>query len=126
MNSRDASVPAHDEQTLEQLLIDKGLIDKGLIAPRITPERIDALIVSEQYHVFDGAFGEGPRFTACLLTLSNGYQVLGESSCVDHRNFDADVGRSIARKNARDKIWALEGYLLREQLASNVGAAVGA
>lgn len=111
MESNRAAVPAHDEQALNQ-----HLVDKGLTAPRITPEHIDSVIVSEQYHVFEGAPGEGPRFTACLLTLRNGYQVLGESSCVDHRNFDEQVGRDLARRNARDKIWALEGYLLRDQL----------
>lgn len=30
---------------------------------------------------------------------------------------DAAIGRKIARENARDKIWALEGYLLKQRLA---------
>lgn len=89
---------------------------KGLNAPRLTPALIDAAIMAEQYHVFPGAPSEGPRFTACLLTLRNGFQVLGESSCVDHRNFDEDLGRKIARENARNKIWQLEGYALRERM----------
>ena len=108
MNSRDASVPAHDEQALNQ-----HLVDKGLTAPRITPEIIDSTIVGEDYHVFDGA-----TVTVCLLKLRNGFTVTGESACASPENFDAAVGRAIAKRNARDKIWALEGYLLREKIAS--------
>lgn len=91
--------------------IEKEIQEKGLTAPRITPEHLDSVIVSEQYHVFVGT-----TFTACLLTLKNGYTVLGESACASPENFDAELGRKIARENAKNKIWALEGYLLREKL----------
>lgn len=55
--------------------------------------------------------------TFCVLVLRNGFTVTGESACASPENFDAEIGKKIARENARDKIWALEGYLLREQLA---------
>ena len=84
---------------------------KGLIAARITPQRISDVIVSEQYHVFDGTM-----LTVCVLTLRNGFTVTGESACASPENFDAEIGRKISRENARQKIWALEGYLLRETL----------
>ena len=84
---------------------------KGLNAPRLNPEMIDAAIASEQYHVFPGT-----TMTVCALTLQNGYIVTGESAAASLENFDADIGRKIARQNARNKIWALEGYLLRERL----------
>ena len=42
----------------------------------------------------------------------------GESAAVSPENFDVDLGKKIARSNARDKIWALEGYALREKLAA--------
>ena len=86
---------------------------KGLIAARITPQRISDVIVSEQYHVFDGTM-----LTVCVLKLRNGYTVTGESACASPENFDAEIGRKISRENARQKIWALEGYLLRETLHS--------
>lgn len=85
--------------------------DKGLTAPRVTPDRLEQVIVSEQYHVFPNT-----TFTACLLTLENGYTVLGESACASPENFNAELGRKIARDNAKNKIWALEGYLLRQKL----------
>ena len=91
--------------------IEKEIQAKGLTAPRVTPERLEEVILSEQYHVFPGT-----TFTACLLTLANGYTVLGESACASPANFDAALGRKIARENARNKIWALEGYLLRQRL----------
>ena len=52
------------------------------------------------------------------MTLKNGFIVTGESAAASPENFDEEIGRSIARSNARDKIWQLEGYLLRERLSA--------
>ena len=93
--------------------IENEIQAKGLNAPRLTPAQIDAAIVSEQYHVFPGT-----TMTVCALTLRNGYIVIGESAAASPENFDEAIGRKIARENARNKIWALEGYLLREKLAA--------
>lgn len=93
--------------------IEKEIQSKGLNAPRLNPDMIDATIVSEQYHVFPGT-----TMTVCALTLRNGYLVTGESAAASPENFDQAIGRKIARDNARNKIWALEGYLLRESLAA--------
>lgn len=79
--------------------------------PRVTTEQIDSLIVSEQYHRFPGT-----TLTVCCLTLRNGYNVIGQSASVSALTFSARLGETLAREDARDKIWALEGYLLREQL----------
>ena len=93
--------------------IENEIQAKGLNAPRLTPDMIDAAIVSEQYHVFPGT-----TMTVCALTLRNGYIVTGESAAASPENFDQAIGRKIARENARNKIWALEGYLLREKLSA--------
>lgn len=93
--------------------IESEIQAKGLNAPRLNPQMIDAAIVSEQYHVFPGT-----TMTVCALSLRNGYIVTGESAAASPENFDQDIGRKIARDNARNKIWALEGYLLREKLAA--------
>ncbi len=85
---------------------------KGLNAPRLTPAHIDAQIVGESYHVFPGT-----TLTVCALTLRNGFHVVGESAAASPANFDVEIGRKIARDNARGKIWALEGYLLRSKLS---------
>jgi len=85
--------------------------EKGLNAPRLTPEAIDAVIAGEQYHVFPGT-----TLTVCCLTLRNGYTVTGESAAASPANFDETIGRKIAFQNAREKIWALEGYRLRQEI----------
>lgn len=91
--------------------IEKEIIDKKLNAPRVTMEHIESLVVKEQFHVF-----EESTFTSCLLTLKNGFTVHGESACASPENFDAELGRKIARGNAINKIWMLEGYLLRQKI----------
>lgn len=82
-------------------------------APRLTPALIDEAIVAEQYYVFPGT-----TMTVCALTLRNGFIVTGESAAASPENFDKDIGRKIAHGNARNKIWAFEGYLLREKLSA--------
>lgn len=98
----------HDEQAIE-----KEIQAKGLNAPRLNPAHIDATILSEQYYVFPGT-----TLTVCALTLKNGFHVVGESAAASPENFDQEIGKKIARDNARSKIWALEGYLLRSKLAA--------
>jgi hypothetical protein len=56
--------------------------------------------------------------TFCILILRNGFTVTGESACASPENFDAEIGRKIARANAVQKIWPLMGYELRSKLAS--------
>ena len=54
--------------------------------------------------------------TFCVLILKNGFTVTGESACASPDNFDAEIGKKIAYQNAREKIWMLEGYLLKQKL----------
>lgn len=98
---------SRDEQAIEV-----EIQAKGLNAPRLSPENIDAVITGEDYHVFPGT-----TLTVCCLKLKNGFTVTGESAAASPENFDVELGKKIARGNARDKIWALEGYLLREKQA---------
>ena len=100
-----------NEQQVEQ-----EIREKGLIAARVTPETVDATIIGEDYHVFTGT-----TLTVCCLKLKNGFAVTGESACASPENFDTDLGRKIARQNARDKIWLLEGYALRERISAKCG-----
>jgi len=55
--------------------------------------------------------------TFCVLVLKNGFTVTGESACASPENFDAELGRKIARQNAVNKIWPLMGYELKCRLA---------
>lgn len=91
--------------------LEKAIEEKGLVAPRLTPDMIDHTIKNEAYYVFPGT-----TLTVCCLTLRNGYNVTGESAAVSLDNFDEEIGRRVAFDNARQKIWALEGYLLKQRL----------
>ena len=84
-----------------------------LTARRITPDMLDAEIADEQYHVFTGSC-----LTVCALTLRNGFTVTGESACASPENFNAEIGQKIARANAREKLWPLLGFRLRDEMAA--------
>ena len=107
MNDRHHKGTKMNDQEIEQ-----EIQAKGLNAPRLTPQDIEMAVAGEEYTVFSG------RLTVCVLTLQNGFLVTGESSCVSAENFDAELGRKIARDNAKNKVWELEGYALRKRLAA--------
>ena len=107
---------------------------KGLHAPRVTPADIEAEIASEHYFTAaDGQVGAVARstiedawdvaadaplelLTFCVLVLKNGFTVTGESACVSRENFDAEIGRKVARENAISKMWPLLGSALKDKL----------
>lgn len=117
--------------------IEQQIQAKGKTAPRVTPEHIQNLIKSDHY--FTAAQGahqsieddqvnnpddypdyvpdELGLLTFCVLVLKNGFTVTGESACVSYENFDEGIGREIAYQNAIQKIWPLEGYLLKQKLS---------
>lgn len=116
--------------------IEQEIQSKGLNAPRVTPGAIEAEIISASY--FNGLEAAGevhtetyPQkvlagnslscLTFCVLVLRNGFTVTGESACASPENFDAEIGRKIARQNAVQKIWPLLGFRLRDQLAQKEG-----
>ena len=106
--------------------IEQEIQDKGLTAPRITPPMIEANIKQEYYFTagegYCGATG-GQVYpsslgllTFCVIELQSGFTVTGESACASPENFDADLGRKIARQNAISKVWPLLGFALKERL----------
>lgn len=123
-----------NDQTTEQ-----EIQAKGMTAPRVTPADIEANIATWWYFTAaegaEGAAASGMPYaqqppvgansplrllTFCVLVLKNGFTVTGESACASPENFDADLGRKIARQNAVQKIWPLMGYELRSKLAKNL------
>lgn len=97
----------------DEAAIEREIRAKGLNAPRLSPADIDAAITREDYHVFPGT-----TLTVCMLVLQNGFCVVGKSAAASPENFDEELGRKIAREDARSQIWALEGYRLRSDLAA--------
>lgn len=128
--------PTTTERTsMNDQQIETEIQAKGLTAPRVTPPDVEANIVSEHYFTAaEGVFGALveqhagdppettvpaalPLLTFCVLVLKNGFTVTGESACASPENFDAELGRKIARANAVNKVWPLMGYALKERLA---------
>lgn len=110
--------------------IESEIQAKGKTAPRITPADIQAAIAQTHYFtaadgvrgaaiadgVDDGSTPPLQLLTFCVLVLRNGFTVTGESACASPENFDPVIGQKVARQNAEQKIWMLEGYLLKESL----------
>lgn len=86
--------------------------------PAVTHEHVASLILGADYHIFPGT-----TVTVCLLRLANGYTATGESACVDPANFDVALGKKIAYSRALDKIFQLEGYLLKQAMYEDATAA---
>ncbi|HEX7687305.1 MAG TPA: Gp49 family protein [Burkholderiaceae bacterium] len=102
--------------------------------PRVKPADVEAEIASEHYFVAgDGVYGAAHKagdhsvqafppsldlLTFCVLTLRNGFTVTGESACAAPENFDAEIGKRIARQAAVAKVWPLLGFRLRDAIAT--------
>lgn len=117
--------------------IEQEIQDKGLTAPRVTPADLEANISSEHYFTAHQGVAAAITnkasiseimpliqqipdslglLTFCVLVMRNGFTVTGESACASQENFDAELGRKIARQNAIAKVWPLMGYELKCRL----------
>lgn len=77
--------------------------------PKVTEQSITRKISDVTFTLLPGT-----TTTICNITMENGFSVRGESACVDPRNFNSEIGNSLAYKDAFRKLWAFEGYLLAE------------
>ncbi len=100
--------PRTDDAGIEQLIQ-----AKGKTAARVTPADLDRQVAKIQYHIFDGS-----QLTVCCITMTNGFTVTGESACASPENFDQEIGERVAFDNAKQKMWPLLGYALKDRLAS--------
>ena len=118
--------------------IEQEIQAKGLTAPRVTPQDIEANVASEFYFTAADGYRSNPCYdpnghpheplpalaslellTFCVLVLRNGFTVPGESACASPENFNAELGRKIARQDAIGKLWPLMGYHLKQKLAES-------
>lgn len=124
--------PTQEATNVNDTAIEQEIQAKGLTAPRITPTELQANIASAHYFIASDAIqhqaavhehgqegwylGGTQLLTICVIQLRNGFTVTGESACASPENFDAEIGRKIARENAEQKVWPLMGYALKQQL----------
>ena len=125
--------PAIGDQAIERATFAPA----PMMAPRVTPADIEAEITGEHYFTAADGYRSAPCFdpngqptdclpappalellTFCVLVLKNGFTVTGESACASPANFNAEIGRRIARESAVQKVWPLLGFRLRDKLAA--------
>lgn len=105
---------------------DKAAADVQKTPHRVSLDSMNAKVAGENYFTVGEALGAlGQPFTSqhkvmtiCVVTMANGYMVVGKSAPADAGNFNAELGRKFAREDAVRQLWPLEGYALREKLAA--------
>jgi hypothetical protein len=116
--------------------VEAAILRKNLNAARVKPADIEANIIAEVYQ--NGLQGVAdvaslPKavatslglLTICIIVTRNGFVEIGTSAYASPENFDKALGQRIARDNAKNKLWPLMGYALREQLTGNQTMATG-
>lgn len=103
-------------------------------APRVSLADMEGKIAGEYFFSaldgVDGHYRGGPEaqgcahanqlglLTICVLVMRNGFTVIGKSAPAPPENFDPEKGKRFAYEDAIKQLWPLEGYALRERLAS--------
>lgn len=82
---------------------------------RVTLAQLEARVEHVEYlHP-----GMHKHMTIAVMTIDNGFALVGKSAPADPRNFDEELGRKFAREDCLRQLWAFEGYLLREMLSAD-------
>lgn len=103
--------PRTDDNAIEQ-----EILSKGLTAARVTPADIAANIKYVEYVKHLSAGGQVLRWA--VITTASGYAVVAHPSvAVSPENDDEEVGKKVAFENARNAMWPLMGYALKQKLA---------
>lgn len=101
--------PRTDDAGLEQTLIRQS------VAPRVSLADLEANIVHADIVKHVAPSGQVLRWA--VLTTRSGFAVTGRpSASVSPANDDAAIGERLAIENAKNELWPLMGYQLREQL----------
>jgi hypothetical protein len=103
------------------------------VAPRVQLQDIMDAIASVHYlNAFEAieavvdARGESTHLlsdsplkflTICLVTMKNGFTVIGKTAPASPENFNAELGRQFAYEDAIRQLWPLMGFSLRDRLA---------
>ena len=102
--------------------IEREIVEKGKTAPRITPQMLEDQVLAEYWGRASDLFKEAPELkalqclTVCVLVTKNGFTLIGSSACASPENYDAEIGRKIARGKAIEQLWPLLGYELKTNL----------
>jgi len=113
----------------------EALSAKGATHPRVSLDDMKAKIAETHYfRAGDAIYGGSvagldlskphPLYilTICLLVMQNGFTIIGKAAPASPENFDPEKGETFAFEDAINQLWPLEGYALRERLASEQNA----
>ena len=78
-------------------------------------ERVTQELIESKISHCSSAILPNTTTTICTIHMNNGFNFIGQSACVDPKNFDVEIGEAMAYKDAFRQIWAYEGYLLSDQ-----------
>lgn len=102
--------PRTDDAGLEPVLAQQAA------APRVTLAELEANVIHTEIVKHVGYSGQILRWA--VLTTRNGFAVTGRpSASVSPENDSQEIGESLAIKNARDELWVMMGYALKERMA---------
>lgn len=103
--------------------VEPSVMDGGSSEARPEGDSPKAVSVSEEPTGQD--LNHIPEFlkltTICSITLRNGFTVHGTSACASPENFNAELGKRIAREQAINQIGTLMAYELRSKLSFSTG-----
>lgn len=91
---------------------------------RVSLADIEAFIAEEHRFVMGEALeklghatgAETKRLSVHVLVLANGFTIIGTSAPADPANFDAELGRKLARDDAIRQVWPLMGFALANKV----------
>jgi len=97
--------------------LEKEIQTLGLTAPRVSLNDLTSNIVHTEIVKHISPSGQVLRWA--VLTTRSGYAVTGRpSASVSSENDRAEIGEQVAIENARNELWALMGYALKERLSA--------
>lgn len=79
-------------------------------APRVRLKDIEDAIGAKEFHTHQKIL------TICIVTLKNGFFVVGSSAPASPANFDAELGKKFAYEDCIRQIWRLMGFALKDRL----------
>jgi len=98
--------------------IEQEIQAKGLTAPRVSLDDVNANIKSTEIVTHISTSGQVLRWA--VITTKNGFSVAGKPSCsASSANDNQAIGEKIAIDNARNELWPLMGYALKERLSES-------
>lgn len=110
MNMDIQSTPS-SEQSLEN-----EIVRKGKTAPRVSLSDLEANI--RQTEIVKHTSFSGQILRWAVITTQSGFAVTGKpSASVSAENDDAEIGEKVAIQNAKEEMWALMGYALKQKLS---------